>query len=151
MSFSQPSLITGASSGMGAVHASCFPGRFHGASAPDNSAVRILSIAAHPVLREGIGAIIADQEGISQIPAAAAGREGIEAYRAARPDVTLLDLHLPDMSGIEVLIGIRSEFPDARIIILATSQKDVEIRRAIPPRAFWLLLKNTAHTFIFLS
>src|SRR5262247_2222906 len=100
MSTSQPALITGASSGMGAVYAGCFPGRFRDAAAPNNSEVRILSIAAHPLLREGIGAIIADEEGISQIPAAAAGREGIETYRAARPDVTLLDLHLPDMSGI---------------------------------------------------
>jgi DNA-binding NarL/FixJ family response regulator len=142
MSTSQPALTTGPSSVMGAVYSSCFPGRFRDASAPDNSEVRILSIAAHPVLREGIGAIIAGEQGISQIPAAAEGREGIEAYRADRPDVTLLDLHLPDMSGIEVLIGIRSEFPDARIIILATFQRDFEIRRALKAGAYGYLLKS---------
>ena len=95
MSPSQPVLTTGASSGIGAVHSGCFPGRFRDASAPSNSDIRILSIASHPVLREGIGAIIAGEEGISQIPGAAAGREGIEAYRSARPDVTLLDLVTP--------------------------------------------------------
>ena len=136
MSTSQPALTTGPFSGMGAVYPSCFPGRFRNASAPDNSEVRILSIAAHPVLREGIGAIIAGEQGISQIPAAAEGREGIEAYRADRPDVTLLDLHLPDMSGIEVLIGIRSEFPDARVVILATFQRDFEIRRTLQAGAY---------------
>ena len=126
MSPSQPVLTPGASSAS-AAYSSCFPGRFRDASALDNSEIRILSIAAHPMLQKGIGAIVGE-EGISQTTAAAAGKEDIEAYRAARPDVTLLDLDLPDMSGIEVLIGIRSEFPDARVIVLATLQRDFEIR-----------------------
>ena len=109
---------------------------------PHNSSdIQILIIDGHPVVRAGIGAIIDGQADMSLASAAATGKEGIEAYRAARPDVTLLDLQLPD-SGIEVLIGIRSEFPDARIIILATFLRDVEIRRALKAGAYGYLLKN---------
>jgi len=109
---------------------------------PHNSSdIRILIIDGHPVVRAGIGAIINGQADMSLASAAATGKEGIEAYRAARPDVTLLDLQLPG-SGIEVLIGIRSEFPDARIIILATFLRDVEIRRALKAGAYGYLLKN---------
>ena len=109
---------------------------------PQNSPdIRILIIDGHPVVRAGIGAIINGQADMSLASATATGKEGIEAYRAARPDVTLLDLQLPD-SGIEVLIGIRSEFPDARIIILATFLRDVEIRRALKAGAYGYLLKN---------
>jgi len=108
---------------------------------PQNSPdIRILIIDGHPVVRAGIGAIINGQADMSLASAAATGKEGIEAYRAARPDVTLLDLQLPD-SGIEVLIGIRSEFPDARIIISATFLRDVEIRRALKAGAYGYLLK----------
>ncbi len=141
MSSTQPALITSASAEMGAVYAGCFTERFRDASA-NSSEVRILGIAAHPVFRAGIGAIIVNEEGISQLSSAATGWEGIEAYRADRPDVTLLDLHLPDMSGIEVLNRIRSEFPDARVIILATFQRDVEIRRALQAGAYGYLLKS---------
>jgi DNA-binding NarL/FixJ family response regulator len=109
---------------------------------PHNSSdIQILIIDGHPVVRAGIGAIINGQADMSLVSAAATGKEGIEAYRAARPDVALLDLQLPD-SGIEVLIGIRSEFPDARIIILATFLRDVEIRRALKAGAYGYLLKN---------
>jgi DNA-binding NarL/FixJ family response regulator len=113
-----------------------------GEDARNDSQVRILSIDGLPVVREGIGAIINSQADMSLASAAATGKEGIEAYRAARPDVTLLDLQLPDLSGIEVLIRIRSEFPDARIIILATFQRDVEIRRALKAGAYGYLLKS---------
>lgn len=109
---------------------------------PQNSSdIRILIIDGHPVVRAGIGAIINGQADMCLASAVATGKEGIEAYRTARPDVTLLDLQLPD-SGIEVLIGIRSEFPDARIIILATFLRDVEIRRALKAGAYGYLLKN---------
>jgi DNA-binding NarL/FixJ family response regulator len=110
---------------------------------PHNSSdIRILSIDGHPVVRAGIGAIISGQADMSLASAVATGKEGIEAYRAARPDITLLDLQLPDLSGIEVLIGIRSEFPDARIIISATFLRDVEIRRALKAGAYGYLLKS---------
>jgi DNA-binding NarL/FixJ family response regulator len=110
--------------------------------ARNGSHIGILSIDGHPVVREGIGAIINSQADMSLVSATGTGKEGIEAYRAARPDVTLLDLQLPDLSGIEILIGIRSEFPDARIIILATCERDVEIRRALKAGAYGYLLKS---------
>jgi DNA-binding NarL/FixJ family response regulator len=106
------------------------------------SPIRVLNIDDHPLLREGIGAIIASQPDISLVAAASTGKEGIEAYRVHRPDVTLLDLQLPDLGGIDVLIGIRAEFPDARIIILTTFQRDVEIQRALKAGACGYLLKN---------
>src|SRR5262249_46671949 len=110
--------------------------------ASNDSQIRILSIDGHPVVREGIGAIISSQTDMSSVSAVATGKEGIEAYRAAIPDVTLLDLQLPDIGGIEVLIRIRSEFPHARIIILAAFQRDVEIRRVLKAGAFGYLLKS---------
>jgi DNA-binding NarL/FixJ family response regulator len=79
---------------------------------------------------------------MSLVSVAATGKDGVEAYRVAKPDVTLLDFQLPDLSGPEVLIAIRSEFPDARIIILATFERDVEIRRALKAGAYGYLLKS---------
>jgi DNA-binding NarL/FixJ family response regulator len=108
----------------------------------NTSHIRVLTIDDHPLVREGIGAIINSQPDMSVVASASNGKEGMEIFRAMRPDVTLLDLQLPDLSGIEIIIGIRTEFPDARIIILTTFQRDVEIQRALKAGARGYLLKS---------
>jgi len=107
------------------------------------SRIQVLSVDDHPVLREGIGAIINSQPDMLLVGSAANGREAIEAFRALKPDVVLLDLQLPDLNGIEVLIAIRSEFPNARIIILTTFERDVEVQRALKAGAQGYLVKST--------
>jgi len=96
----------------------------------------------HPLLREGIAAIINSQPDMLVVAAPANGSEALEAFRALRPDVTLMDLRLPDLNGIEVMIAIRTEFPDARIIVLTTFERDVEIQRALKAGAYGYLLKS---------
>jgi DNA-binding NarL/FixJ family response regulator len=108
----------------------------------DASRIRILSVDDHPLLRDGIAAIINSQPDMLHVGTASNGREALEAFRSLRPDVTLMDLRLPDLSGIDVLIGIRAEFPEARIIMLTTFQGDVEIRRALQAGAQGYLLKT---------
>jgi len=104
--------------------------------------IRVLSIDDHALLREGICAIVNAQSDMEVVGMASNGKEAIEAYRALRPDVTLMDLRLPDLSGIEVTMAIRSEFPDARIIILTTYERDVEIQRTLKAGARGYLLKS---------
>src|SRR5580704_3515745 len=106
------------------------------------SQIRVLSVDDHPLLREGIAAIINSQPDMCLVGAASNGKEGLEAFRTLQPDVTLLDLQLPDLSGIEITIGIRTEFPDARIVMLTTFQRDVEIQRALKAGAYGFLLKS---------
>src|SRR2546423_11488690 len=88
-------------------------------------------VDAHPLGRVGIAAIVSSHPDMLHVGAASSGKEALEAFRSLRPDVTLMDLRLPDLSGIDVLMGIRAEFPEARIIMLTTFQGDVEIRRAL--------------------
>ncbi len=104
--------------------------------------IRVLSVEDHPLLREGIAAIINSQPDMLLAGAPANGSEALEAFRALRPDVTLMDLRLPDLNGIEVMIAIRAEFPDARIIVLTTFERDVEIQRALKAGAHGYLLKS---------
>jgi len=106
------------------------------------SPIRILSVDDHPLLREGLGAIINCQPDMSIEAFASNGREAIEKFRSFRPDVTLMDLKLPDLSGIDATIAIRAEFRDARIIILTTFERDVEIQRALKAGAHGFLLKS---------
>jgi DNA-binding NarL/FixJ family response regulator len=104
--------------------------------------IRILSVDDHPLIQEGVGNIINSQADMSLAGAASNGREGIEAFRALRPDVTLMDLRLPDLSGLDVMIAIRSEFPDARVIVLTTFEGDVDVQRALKAGARGYLLKS---------
>lgn len=104
--------------------------------------IRVFSIDDHPLLREGISALVNNQTDMTMVAEASTGAEAIQLYKQHQPDVTLLDLRLPDMSGIDILIAIRSEFPEARIIILTTFEGDVEIHRALQAGARGYLLKN---------
>jgi DNA-binding NarL/FixJ family response regulator len=108
----------------------------------DKDRIRILSVDDHPLLREGIATIINSQPDMALVGQATNGGEAIQEYRNYRPDVTLMDLRLPDLSGIDAMIAIRGEFPEARIIMLTTFEGDVEIQRALEAGARGYLLKN---------
>jgi DNA-binding NarL/FixJ family response regulator len=106
--------------------------------------IRVFSVDDHPLLREGIAAIIDNEPDMEMVAQASTGQEAIRLFREHRPDVTLMDLRLPDISGIDALIAIRTEFPNARIVVLTTFEGDVEIQRALAAGAFGYVLKSMA-------
>jgi DNA-binding NarL/FixJ family response regulator len=109
----------------------------------DGSAIRVLCVDDHPVFREGIAALIEGQADMVLVGEASNGREGVHEFRAHRPDVTIMDLQMPEMSGIDALIAIRSEFPQARILVLTTYSGDAQVLRALKAGAQGYLLKNS--------
>jgi DNA-binding NarL/FixJ family response regulator len=108
----------------------------------EQAQIRVLSVDDHPLLREGIAAIINSQSDMQLVAAAANAQEAIQLFRKHQPDVTLMDLRLPDMSGIDTVIAIRKEFPQARIIMLTTFEGDVEIQSALEAGARGYMLKS---------
>jgi DNA-binding NarL/FixJ family response regulator len=104
--------------------------------------IRILAVDDHPMLREGIASLVASQSDMELVAEASTGREALEQFRNHRPDLTLMDLQMPDMGGIEAMITIRDEFPEARIIVLTTYNGDVQVLRALKAGARAYLLKG---------
>jgi DNA-binding NarL/FixJ family response regulator len=107
--------------------------------------IRILAVDDHPIFRQGITGLLADQPDMRLVAEACDGREAIQQYRAHRPDVTLMDLQMPEMNGLDAVIAIRGEFPEARIIVLTTYTGDVQVLRALKAGARAYLLKNLLH------
>jgi len=106
------------------------------------ASIRILCVDDHPLLRGGIVALIAGQPDMTVVAEGSNGREAIQQYRTHRPDVTLMDLQMPEMSGLDAIIAIRGEFPDARMVVLTTYEGDVQALRALQAGARAYLLKN---------
>jgi DNA-binding NarL/FixJ family response regulator len=109
---------------------------------PTADPIKVLTVDDHPLLREGIAAVIEGQADMMLVAEATNGGEAITSFRVHRPDVTLMDLQMPDMNGIEAIIAIRSEFPDARIVVLTTYKGDVQALRAFKAGACGYLLKS---------
>jgi DNA-binding NarL/FixJ family response regulator len=106
------------------------------------SLIRILAVDDHPMLREGIASLVGSQPDMTLIAEASTGREALEQFRKHRPDLTLMDLQMPDMDGVEAMVAICGEFPDARIIVLTTYKGDVKVLRALKAGARAFLLKG---------
>jgi len=111
----------------------------------DAASIRILVVDDHPLLRSGIDALVSGQPDMKVVAEGANGREAIQQFRAHHPDITLMDLQMPDMSGLDAIMAIRGEFPDARIIVLTTYGGDVQALRALQAGARAYLLKNSVH------
>src|SRR5277367_269910 len=108
----------------------------------DPSPIRILSVDDHPLIRQGVAGLVAAQADMNLIAQAANGREAIQQFRLHRPDITLMDLQMPEMTGLDAIVAIRGEFPEARIIVLTTYTGDVQVLRAMKVGARAYLLKS---------
>jgi DNA-binding NarL/FixJ family response regulator len=108
-------------------------------------AIRILCVDDHPLLRSGIVALIGGQPDMAVVAEGSNGREAIQQFRTHHPDVTLMDLQMPEMNGLDAISAIRGEFPDARIVVLTTYEGDVQALRALQAGARAYLLKNVVH------
>ena len=107
--------------------------------------IRILTVDDHPLIRVGVATLVAPESDMKVVGEASNGREGIAKFRECLPDVTLMDLQMPDMNGIDVMIAIRHEFPEARFIVLTTYTGDVQALRAIKAGAQAYVTKNLVH------
>jgi DNA-binding NarL/FixJ family response regulator len=107
--------------------------------------IRILAVDDHAIFRQGIVGLLADQADMEMVAEASSGLEAIRQFRAHQPDVTLMDLQMPEMGGLDAMIAIRGEFPEARIIVLTTYTGDVQVLRALRAGARGYLVKNTLH------
>ena len=107
--------------------------------------IRILAVDDHALVREGIAVLVETQPDMTLVGEASTGREAIQQFRTHRPDVTLMDLQMPEMNGVDAIVAIRGEFPDAKMIVLTTYQGDVQILRALKAGAQGYLLKNAFH------
>jgi DNA-binding NarL/FixJ family response regulator len=114
--------------------------------AHDSATIRLLAVDDHPLLREGIAGLIADQSDMTLVAEAANGREAVGQFRLHRPDVTLMDLQMPEMTGVEATRAIRSEFSGARIIVLTTYVGDAQVALALKAGASGYLMKNIIRT-----
>ena len=109
------------------------------------SQIRILAVDDHPIVRQGIAGLVGIQTDMVLVGEASNGRDAIQQFRTQHPDITLMDLQMPEMSGIDSLIAIRNEFPNAKVIVLTTYAGDTQILRALKAGAQAYLLKNTLH------
>jgi DNA-binding NarL/FixJ family response regulator len=111
----------------------------------DPAPIRILAVDDHPLIRVGIATLVSPESDMKLVGEASNGREGIAKFRECRPDVTLMDLQMPDMNGIDAMIAIRDEFPEARIIVLTTYAGDVQVFRALKAGAQAYVMKSLVH------
>jgi DNA-binding NarL/FixJ family response regulator len=113
--------------------------------AMDLHQIRILAVDDHPIFRRGVTSLLADHSDMHLVAEASSGIEAVSQFRAHKPDVTLMDLQMPEMNGLDAIISIRGEFPEAKIIVLTTYKGDVQVLRALKAGARAYLLKSTIH------
>ena len=111
----------------------------------DLTRIKVLCVDDHPIVRQGIATLLSVEQDMALVAEAANGREAIQQFRAHRPDVTLMDLQMPVMGGLDAIGAIRAEFPDAQIIVLTTYADDAQAQRALQAGARGYLLKNALH------